>query len=163
MRTIYFAYIVNIAANEKITMKRLTLSALSLLLAATLMGQINFGGGLETDLDQLGLSAKAQTYFGDYWGGQVGFTLYAASPHPTRIDGEAIYNFGRLGNSDQVKLNALAGLNYWNSGVKGTDAKLGLNAGGQVVFELDKLSVYVEPKFSIISNSNFLISAGVFF
>lgn len=141
----------------------LLLSILTLLSVTTSVGQLKLGAGLDTNFDAIGLSGKANFMFNDEYGAQLGFTFFLNESNPYRIDIDGQYVLTTAGDSDEIYLKALGGLNYWDSGVPGVSSEMGLNLGANISFPISDKVFYIEPRITLISVGDFFIAAGIYF
>ncbi len=145
-------------------MKKLLLPFILMITSMTCMAQFNFGAGLETDFDILGIKGQIHYQIDDTWAGQVSGTLFFSDFNPTMLNFDAHYRLASIGSGEEIRLNGIGGFNYWSSGVEGAGGELGFNLGGNVTFPVtDQLDGFVEPKVTLISNAAFFMSFGVYF
>ena len=85
----------------------------------------------------------------------VGFLLQDGSP--LILDVDLHYNLLHIG--DDFRIMPFAGLNY----VSGEGDNLGLNLGLSIRFDVNANTVYIEPKFTIISYGGMALAAGMLF
>lgn len=87
------------------------------------------------------------------------FTFWLGSGPDWSLDTDVHYKLLTLG--ERFDLNPFAGLNFVKAG---GETNVAINAGASFRFHLNSgASIYVEPKYVIIDNSGFVISAGYLF
>lgn len=145
-------------------MKRI-LTALVFMVLFNTMGnaQTLFGGGLQyyAEGKDIGLQVKSEIGLDDSWalGGSAAYVLAKGSPFLFDLD--ALYRIVRINES--TILAPLAGLNIANF-KSGEDRKfdLGINIGAELMFPIQERYIYVQPKYVVLGNKGFVISAGIF-
>ena len=138
----------------------ITLSFLFITLSS--QAQFTFGAGASyitsSNTDFIGVQAKAYYGVNETWDVSPAFTYWVGDGLDWSIDADLHYKLLTIGES--FDFNPFGGLTFLNGG----STELALNIGGSFKFALDSGSViYVEPKFIIIDNDSFVVSAGYLF
>lgn len=132
--------------------------------AVTLSSQLSVGAGLESNFDNIGIKGQLKLGLTEDIGIQGSYTIYVSSPISTMLNLDGHYLLTTAGNSDMIVVNALAGFNFWNSGIEGDKSVLGINIGSNVTFPIsDGLDMFIEPKLTIISTASIQVAMGVYF
>lgn len=83
--------------------------------------------------------------------------IFLESGTPFVIDADVHYDLLEIG--DGFRLMPFAGLNFINN--DGSD--LGINIGASIRFDINANTIYIEPKYTVLSYNGMTISAGILF
>lgn len=138
--------------------KLVTLFVLFLALATTSQAQFKIGGGLIYGFESSAIGVQAKSIIGLSEDITLGAAagIFFVKGTPFVIDADA--QFDVLEINDVVKLSPFAGLNF----LTGAN-KLGINLGLHTRFPIQERHVYIEPKYTVLSNKGFSLAAGIFF
>jgi len=130
----------------------------------TLSSQLSVGAALESDFDNIGIKGQVKLGLTEEIALQGSYTIYFSSPVSTMLNLDGHYLLTTAGDSDMITVNALAGFNFWGSGLEGDKSVLGINIGSNVTFPIsDRLDMFIEPKLTIISTASIQVAMGVYF